>query len=67
MKLGEVLALGVLAAVVRLLNLGTYSMWLDEILETSQARGGLAQTWQALRADAVHPQGRGSSFEPRKT
>ncbi len=54
-KLGEILALGALAAVARLLNLGTYSMWLDEILGTSQARAGLAQTWQALRADAVHP------------
>ena len=53
--LREVLLLGALAALPRLLNLGTFSMWLDEILETRQARGGLTQAWQALQADAVHP------------
>ena len=32
--LRELLLLGALAALPRLLNLGTFSMWLDEILET---------------------------------
>jgi uncharacterized membrane protein len=30
-------------------------MWLDEVFETQQASGSLAQAWTALRQDVVHP------------
>ncbi len=49
------LLLAALAAVPRLLNLGSFSLWLDEILQTLQARGTLGELWQNLRGDAVHP------------
>ena len=49
------MAVAVLALAVRLLNLGTFSMWLDEILETLQVRGDLAEAWSALARDLVHP------------
>jgi hypothetical protein len=51
----ELATLAVLAAVPRLLIPGGSSMWLDEILETLQVQGGLFQTLEALRHDAVHP------------
>jgi len=51
----ELATLAVLAAVPRLLIPGGASMWLDEILQTLQVQGGLLQTLEALRHDAVHP------------
>ena len=47
--------LGLVGAVARLFNLGTYSLWLDEILLTGRASGSLAQVWQACLANAEHP------------
>jgi Dolichyl-phosphate-mannose-protein mannosyltransferase len=55
LRLGELMGLALLAAVPRLANLGTFSMWLDEILQTLQTRVDLPLAWQALKADAVHP------------
>ncbi len=47
--------LALLALVPRIANLGSFSLWLDEIIETNQASGTLLQLLAALRADAVHP------------
>src|SRR6185295_11521202 len=49
------LALALLALAPRVANLGSFSMWLDEIIETGQASGSLARTWSELESDAVHP------------
>src|SRR6185295_9447408 len=49
------LALALLALAPRVANLGSFSMWLDEIIETGQASGSLARTWSELKSDAVHP------------
>lgn len=48
----------VLAAVglgARWLSLGTFSLWLDEILLLRRASGSLAETWAACWANAEHP------------
>ncbi len=37
------------------MNLGGFSLWLDEILQTLQARGSLAEAWAALGDDPDHP------------
>jgi hypothetical protein len=47
--------LALLALVPRVANLGSFSLWLDEIIETNQASGSFAGMLTALRADAVHP------------
>jgi len=47
--------LALLALVPRVANLGSFSLWLDEIIETNQASGGFGEMLAALRADAVHP------------
>ena len=47
--------LALLALLPRLANLGTFSLWLDEIIETNQAGGSFLDMLAALRADAVHP------------
>ncbi len=52
---GSLLCLALLALVPRIANLGSFSLWLDEIIETNQASGTLPQLLAALRADAVHP------------
>ncbi len=44
-----------LAFLPRLANLGTFSLWLDEVIETEQASGNLRHLVSALREDAVHP------------
>ena len=51
------LALGVviLSASTRLCNLGTFSLWLDEILMVERARGTVAAAWRASAANAEHP------------
>jgi 4-amino-4-deoxy-L-arabinose transferase-like glycosyltransferase len=41
--------------VPRFVNLGSFSMWFDEVAETLQASGSLAQTWAELKSDVVHP------------
>ncbi len=47
--------LALLALLPRLANLGTFSLWLDEIIETNQASGSFLEMLATLRADAVHP------------
>ncbi len=49
------LLIAAMAALPRLAGLGHVSLWLDEILGTLQTSGSLAQTWQALKIDRVHP------------
>ena len=49
------LCLALLALLPRLANLGGFSLWLDEIIETNQASGSFLEMLAALRADAVHP------------
>jgi hypothetical protein len=51
----HLIAVGVVAAVFRICNLGTFSMWLDEILIMLRAQGSLAETWRACQANAEHP------------
>jgi hypothetical protein len=48
-------AMGTLAFLARVLNLGQFSMWLDEILETLFVRGSFAASLRALASDGVHP------------
>ncbi len=43
------------AGSLRVLNLGGFSLWLDEILQTLQTRGSFAETWAALAHDPDHP------------
>src|SRR6185295_603760 len=52
---GLLVCLALLALVPRVANLGSFSLWLDEIIETNQASGGFGEMLAALRADAVHP------------
>jgi hypothetical protein len=47
--------IALLAALVRVLNLGTFSMWLDEILQTLQAELPWRDMIGSLRGDFVHP------------
>jgi hypothetical protein len=46
---------GVAALTARTFNLGTFSLWLDEVLLLDRARGGLTETWRACLANAEHP------------
>ena len=48
-------ALALLAFLPRLVNLGSFSLWFDEVAETLQAGGSLARTWAELQSDVVHP------------
>ncbi len=52
---GPLACLALLALLPRVANLGGFSLWLDEIIETNQASGGFGEMLAALRADAVHP------------
>ncbi len=47
--------IAVVASVLRLCNLGTFSLWLDEVLITQRAQGSLRETWVACQANAEHP------------
>jgi predicted membrane-bound mannosyltransferase len=49
------IGLALLALLPRLVNLGSFSMWFDEVAETLQASGLLAYTWAELKSDVVHP------------
>jgi hypothetical protein len=49
------IGLALLALLPRLVNLGSFSMWFDEVAETLQASGSLAYTWAELKSDVVHP------------
>jgi hypothetical protein len=49
------IGLALLALLPRLVNLGSFSMWFDEVAETLQASGTLAYTWAELKSDVVHP------------
>jgi len=49
------IGLAFLALLPRLVNLGSFSMWFDEVAETLQASGSLASTWGELKSDVVHP------------
>jgi len=49
------IGLALLALLPRLVNLGSFSMWFDEVAETLQASGSLAYTWGELKSDVVHP------------
>ncbi|HEY8019447.1 MAG TPA: glycosyltransferase family 39 protein, partial [Thermoanaerobaculia bacterium] len=51
----QLAALGALALLPRVLNLGSFSLWLDEVIETEQAGGSLGRLLAELRHDAVHP------------
>jgi hypothetical protein len=51
----QLAGLGALALLPRLLNLGSFSLWLDEVIETEQADGSLGHLFAELRQDAVHP------------
>lgn len=55
LKPAEIAALAGLALAARTFNLGTFSLWLDEILLALRAQGSLAATWAACRANAEHP------------
>ncbi len=55
LRSGETAAVAVIALAARTFNLGTFSLWLDEILLALRAQGSLAQTWVACRANAEHP------------
>lgn len=52
---GPLAALGLAALVPRLASLGSYSMWLDEILQTEMASGSFGELLRALARDRVHP------------
>ena len=41
-----------LGAAARVFNLGTFSLWLDEILLVRRASGSLAEVWRACQANA---------------
>ncbi len=43
------------ALFARLCNLGTFSLWMDEIFIARRARGSLAATWAACVENAEHP------------
>ena len=47
--------LALLALLPRVVNLGSFSMWFDEVVEAQQASGSLARTWAELKSDVVHP------------
>lgn len=49
------MCLALLALVPRIANLGSFSLWLDEIIETNQASDSFGGMLALLRADAVHP------------
>ncbi len=49
------LAIAATALLARLFNLGSFSLWLDEILGRTLSRGSLHQVWTASAADFVHP------------
>jgi len=51
----DLAAIVTLAAAARTFNLGTFSLWLDEMLLALRAQGSLADTWAACRANAEHP------------
>ncbi len=51
----QLAGLGALALLPRLANLGSFSLWLDEVIETEQASGSLGHLVSELREDAVHP------------
>jgi hypothetical protein len=51
----SLILIAAMAAVPRLAGLGHISLWLDEILGTLQTSGTLAEAWQALKLDQVHP------------
>lgn len=44
-----------IALAARTFNLGTFSLWLDEILLLHRAQGGPAAIWSASRQNAEHP------------
>lgn len=48
-------AIGAAAVLVRVFNLGTFSMWLDEILLVERASGSFAQVWAACVGNGEHP------------
>ena len=55
LRRSDLLVIVSLAAAARTFNLGTFSLWLDEILLALRAQGSLADTWAACRANAEHP------------
>lgn len=55
MKRRVQIAIVATAALSRLFNLGSFSLWLDEILGQLMARGSLGQVCAASKTDAVHP------------
>ncbi len=54
-SLWPLVAIGAAATALRVCNLGTFSMWLDEVLIMDRARGSLTATWAACAANAEHP------------
>lgn len=55
MSLRTALAIAVTALLARVFNLGSFSLWLDEILGRTLSQGSLHQVWTASAADLVHP------------
>ena len=51
----DLVVIATVAAAARTFNLGTFSLWLDEILLALRAQGSFADTWAACRANAEHP------------
>lgn len=49
------LLIGAVAVLLRVCNLGTFSLWLDEVLILDRAHGSLRATWAACAANAEHP------------
>src|SRR5215813_13904172 len=47
--------LAAVAALARTWNLGTFSLWLDELFLMMQAQGGPLDVWRACRSDVEHP------------
>ena len=48
-------AVGLLALAARALSLGTFSLWVDEILVMLRSRGSLAEAWASSRVDFYNP------------
>jgi mannosyltransferase len=55
LSLRDLLLIGGIAAILRLVGLSHVSLWLDEILGTLQTSGTLADTWEQLKGVRVHP------------
>jgi 4-amino-4-deoxy-L-arabinose transferase-like glycosyltransferase len=51
----DLAGLAAVATVARTFNLGTFSLWMDEVFIMLRAQGSPAAVWAACRANAEHP------------